>query len=168
MYYTMPLTIDKASDDVAFIFINLATDNLKKPEDKDANETAAKAKFDKMIVKITECNFTPAQLKKLCKEIETKIVEYAEMTRDIPGAYEHPSSAKPLMRKTELDAIREKLAKDACDYFDSFSKGTIIDLGSKGGAMPSHSRRRNRSSRRQSKSRGVSRSRRQNKSQKRR
>jgi hypothetical protein len=154
----MPLTIDKASDDVAFIFINLATDNLKKPEDKDANETAAHTKFDKMIVKITECNFTPAQLKKLCKEIETKIVGYAEMTRDIPGAYEHPSSAKPLMRKTELDAIREKLAKDACDCFDSFSKGTIIDLGSKGGAH----RRRNRSSRRQN------RSRRQNKSQKRR
>ena len=167
----MPLTIDKASDDVAFIFIDLVTDNLKKPEDKDANETAAKAKFDEKIEEITECNFTPAQLKKLCKAIETKIVGYAEMTRDIPDAYNR-TSAKPLIKKTELDAIREKLAKDACDYFDSFSKGTIIDLGSKGGAMPSHSRR-SRSSKRQSKSRGVSRrqsrsSRRQNKSQKRR
>lgn len=158
----MPLTIDKASDDVAFIFIDLVTDNLKKPEDKDANETAAKAKFDEKIEEITECNFTPAQLKKLCKAIETKIVGYAEMTRDIPDAYNR-TSAKPLIKKTELDAIREKLAKDACDYFDSFSKGTIIDLGSKGGAMPSHSRRRrSRSSGRQIKSR------RQNKSQKRR
>ena len=147
----MPLTIDKASDDVAFIFIDLVTDNLKKPEDKDANETVAKAKFDKMIVKITRRDFTPANLKKLCKTIETKIVGYAEMTRDIPDAYNR-TSAKPLIKKTELDAIREKLAKDACDYFDSFSKGTIIDLGSKGGAMPSHSRRRSRSSRRQNKS----------------
>ena len=147
----MPLTIDKASDDVAFIFIDLVTDNLKKPEDKDANETVAKAKFDKMIVKITRRDFTPADLKKLCKTIETKIVGYAEMTRDIPDAYNR-TSAKPLIKKTELDAIREKLAKDACDYFDSFSKGTIIDLGSKGGAMPSHSRRRSRSSRRQNKS----------------
>jgi hypothetical protein len=137
----MPLTIDKASDDVAFMFIDLVTDNLKKPEDKHANETAAKAKFDKMIVKITKRKFTPANLKKLCKTIEIKIVGYAEMTRDIPGAYKHPSSAKPLMPKSELDVIREKLARDACDYFDSFSKGTIIDLGSKGGASSSREKK---------------------------
>ena len=125
----MPLTINGASDDVAFMFIDLVTDNLKKPEDKHANETAAKAKFDKMIVKITRRDFTPANLKKLCKTIETKIVGYAEMTRDIPGAYKHPSSAKPLMPKSVLDPIRKKLARDACDYFDDFAQDTLLNFG---------------------------------------
>ncbi len=124
----MPLTIDKASDDVAFMFIDLVTDNLKTPEDKHANETAAKAKFDKMIVKITKRDFTILNLKKLCKAIETKIVGYAEMTRDIPGAYNR-TSAKPLIPKTELDAIRKKLARDACDYFDDFAQDTLLNFG---------------------------------------
>lgn len=137
----MPLTIDKASDDVAFIFIDLVTNNLKNPEDKDANETAAKAKFDKMIVKITKRDFTILNLKKLCKAIETKIVGYAEMTRDIPGAYKTLSSAKPLIPKSELDAIRKKLARDACDYFDDFAQDTLLNFGRPSSSSSSREKR---------------------------
>ena len=137
----MPLTINGASDDVAFMFIDLVTDNLKKPEDKHANETAAKAKFDKMIVKITRRDFTPANLKKLCKAIETKIVGYAEMTRDIPGAYKTLSSAKPLIPKSELDVIRKKLARDACDYFDDFAQDTLLNFGRPSSSSSSREKR---------------------------
>jgi len=125
----MPLTIDDASEKVAFILITLVTDNLKHPEDEHANETAAKAKFDKMIVKITKRDFTPANLKKLCKVIKVKLSSYADMTRDIPGAYKHPSSAKPLMPKSELDVIRAKLERDAYEYFDYFAQDTILNFG---------------------------------------
>jgi hypothetical protein len=123
----MPLTVDNASDNIAFVIINLVTDNLKNPDKIQENEDNAMIKFSAELNKIVKRSFKLATLKKLCALIKVKLIGYVEITRDIPDVF-IKGSIKPTIPMTKLKQIREKMAEDAINCFVSFSKGTILDL----------------------------------------
>jgi hypothetical protein len=123
----MPLTVDNASDNIAFVIINLVTDNLKTPDKIHENEDNAMIKFNAEVNKIVKRSFKLATLKKLYASVKVKLIGYVEITRDIPDVF-ITGSIKPTIPMTKLKQIREKMAEDAINYFVSFSKGTILDL----------------------------------------
>jgi hypothetical protein len=118
----MPITINETSENIAFLILNLVTDNLEKDANIQENEENARKNFGKFIAKIEKRKFSPNSVIKLHKTIKEKLTVFVHMTRAIPGL------ETTLVLKSKIEPIREKMEEDVHNYFISFSKDTILDL----------------------------------------